>query len=101
MRFRARVRASLHLITLVLYADSISGSCLATDGQPSLPTLRAFMASTAQGISYHRNVWHAPLIALGDRKVDFACVVSETGVPEVDCEIKWFEQGTVAVVEAV
>ncbi|GJN92527.1 hypothetical protein Rhopal_005557-T1 [Rhodotorula paludigena] len=71
------------------------------NGQPSLPTLRAFMASTAQGISYHRNVWHAPLIALGDRKVDFACVVSETGVPEVDCEIKWFEQGTVAVVEAV
>ncbi|GAA5840449.1 hypothetical protein JCM9279_007329 [Rhodotorula babjevae] len=75
------------------------------DGQPSLPTLRAFMASSAsQGISYHPNVWHHPLIALGngnEGKQDFACVVHETGVPEVDCEIKWFDEGTVAVVHEV
>jgi len=72
------------------------------DGQPSLATLRAFMASSAsQGISYHPNVWHHPLIALGTGKQDFACVVHETGVAEVDCEIKWFDEGTVAVVHEV
>lgn len=60
------------------------------------------MASSAhQGISYHPGVWHHPLIALGDDKQDFACVVNETGVAEVDCEIKWFEEGTVAVVQEV
>uniref|UniRef100_A0A0K3CJT1 BY PROTMAP: gi/647399996/emb/CDR45051.1/ RHTO0S10e04544g1_1 [Rhodosporidium toruloides] n=1 Tax=Rhodotorula toruloides TaxID=5286 RepID=A0A0K3CJT1_RHOTO len=71
------------------------------DGQPDLSTLRAFMASHSQGISYHVNVWHHPLISLGNDKQDFACIVYETGVPEVDCEIKWFEEGTVAVVEEV
>lgn len=59
------------------------------------------MASHSQGISYHVNVWHHPLISLGNDKQDFACIVYETGVPEVDCEIKWFEEGTVAVVEEV
>ncbi|GAA5953842.1 hypothetical protein JCM21900_005489 [Sporobolomyces salmonicolor] len=72
------------------------------DGTPSLPTLRAFIATSSQGICYHPNVWHHPLIALGDAPAtDFACVVYETGVAEVDCEIRWFEEGTVAVVEAV
>lgn len=66
-------------------------------GQPDLSTLRAFMANDAQGISYKANVWHHPIIAL-DEVSDFACLVYETGVPEIDCEIKHFGQ-TVAVVE--
>lgn len=68
-----------------------------SDGQPDLATLRAFMATSAQGISYHPNVWHHPLIAL-DATTDFACVVHETGVAKVDCEIVEFGR-TVAVVE--
>ncbi|GAA5986251.1 hypothetical protein JCM10908_006475 [Rhodotorula pacifica] len=72
-----------------------------TDGQPDLSTLRAFTATHTQGISYRPNVWHAPLISLGEDKHDFACIVHETGVPEVDCEIKWFEEGVVAVVEEI
>ncbi|POY71644.1 hypothetical protein BMF94_5339 [Rhodotorula taiwanensis] len=72
-----------------------------SDGQPDLSTLRAFTATHTQGISYRPNVWHAPLISLGADKHDFACVVHETGVPEVDCEIKWFDEGVVAVVEEI
>ncbi|TKA53708.1 hypothetical protein B0A53_03750 [Rhodotorula sp. CCFEE 5036] len=72
-----------------------------SDGQPDLSTLRAFTATHQQGISYRPNVWHAPLISLGADKHDFACVVHETGVPEIDCEIKWFEEGVVAVVEEI
>lgn len=67
------------------------------DGQPDLATLRAFMATSSQGISYHPNVWHHPLIAL-EATTDFACVVHETGVGKVDCEIVEFG-GVVAVVE--
>ncbi|SGY62302.1 BQ5605_C007g04675 [Microbotryum silenes-dioicae] len=70
-----------------------------TDGQPDLKTLRAFMATHSQGISYHPSVWHHPIVAL-DATTDFACVVHETGVPEIDCEIKQFGQ-TVAIVHEV
>ncbi|GAA5969566.1 hypothetical protein JCM11641_008162 [Rhodosporidiobolus odoratus] len=77
------------------------------DGSPSLPTLRAFLALPSQGISYHPNVWHHPLLPIGDSpagpdaKMEFACVVNETGIGEVDCEIRWFEEGVGAVVEEV
>ncbi|GAA6038454.1 hypothetical protein JCM8097_007659 [Rhodosporidiobolus ruineniae] len=76
------------------------------DGSPDLSTLRAFLASPTQGISYAPNVWHHPLLPIDSTgvegaKMDFACVVHETGVPEVDCEIRWFEEGTVAVAEEV
>ncbi|GAA5847645.1 hypothetical protein JCM3766R1_002433 [Sporobolomyces carnicolor] len=57
------------------------------DGLPDLSTLRAFKASSSQGITYHANVWHHPLIALGAKAMDFGCVVWETGVGEIDCEI--------------
>lgn len=69
------------------------------DGKPDLATLRAFVATSAQGISYAPNVWHHPLIAL-EKVTDFACVVHETGVGRVDCEIVEFG-GVVAVVEEV
>ncbi|BGP18465.1 hypothetical protein JCM10213_003197 [Rhodosporidiobolus nylandii] len=77
------------------------------DNIPDLNTLRAFLASPSQGISYAPGVWHHPLLPIGDSpagpeaKMDFACVVGETGVPEVDCEIRWFDEGVVAVAEEV
>jgi ureidoglycolate lyase len=42
-----------------------------TDGRPGLP--RAFVARAGQGVNYGRNVWHHPLIALGDMS-DFLVV---------------------------
>ncbi|GAA6060242.1 hypothetical protein JCM10212_003482 [Sporobolomyces blumeae] len=99
------------------------------DGQPDLSTLRAFVASSAQGITYHANIWHHPLIVLpprtsissigqvttttlprggereraGDEPIDFACIVWETGIARLDCEI-WGDASNgpaVAVVERV
>ncbi|KAM0746720.1 Allantoicase [Meredithblackwellia eburnea MCA 4105] len=68
------------------------------DTKPDLSTLRAFIATHSQGISYHPNVWHHPIIAL-DETTDFACVVNETGVPEIDCEIEQFGKTVAVVVE--
>ncbi|GAA5912775.1 uncharacterized protein JCM6883_006231 [Sporobolomyces salmoneus] len=74
----------------------------AQDGSPDLSTLRAFTASSSQGITYHANVWHHPLIALGSKTMDFGCVVWETGVGEIDCEIwKGPDSPAVAVVASV
>ncbi|KAL8280170.1 hypothetical protein RQP46_007500 [Phenoliferia psychrophenolica] len=68
------------------------------DSKPDLSTLRAFIATNAQGISYHPNIWHHPIIAL-DATTDFACVVNETGVGAIDCEIVEFGKTVALVVE--
>lgn len=54
------------------------------DDKPDLSTLRAFTATSSQGITYKPGVWHHPMIAL-ERVTDFSCLVFETGVA-VDCE---------------
>ena len=53
---------------------------------PDLATLQAFVATGAQGISYHPAVWHHPLVAL-DAASDFACLVWEDGGAG-DCEVR-------------
>ena len=54
--------------------------------EPDLKSLRVFLASNAQGITYHPGVWHHPLIAL-DEVTDFTCLVWEDGTPG-DCTVK-------------
>ena len=58
--------------------------CLGKD-RPDLTTLRAFLASSSQGITYKPGVWHHPLVAM-DTPTDFACVVWENGT-DGDCEV--------------
>ena len=41
--------------------------------EPDLQTLRAFRASGRQGINYARNVWHYPLLVLGQES-DFLII---------------------------
>jgi ureidoglycolate lyase len=41
------------------------------DGKPGRPT--AFLARNGQGVNYHRNTWHHPLMALDERS-DFLVV---------------------------
>ncbi|PRP89680.1 ureidoglycolate hydrolase [Planoprotostelium fungivorum] len=45
---------------------------------PDLSTLRVFVASSTQSITYHPNIWHHPMIAL-DTETDFVCLVYEDG----------------------
>ncbi len=52
---------------------------------PDLATLKAFLATGNQGISYHPAVWHHPLVAL-DGPSDFASLVWEDGGAG-DCEV--------------
>lgn len=46
---------------------------VAEDGGGKPAKLRAFLALGAQGVNYHRNVWHHPLLAL-DETADFLVV---------------------------
>lgn len=52
---------------------------------PDLTTLEAFVAESAQGVTYEPGVWHHPMIAL-DAPTDFACLVWEDGSDD-DCDV--------------
>lgn len=54
------------------------------DDKPDMSTLKAYIASSTQGINYRAGVWHHPMIAL-ENETDFACLVHESGIPEQDC----------------
>lgn len=61
------------------------------DGSPDIDTMKAFIASSTQGINYRQNTWHHPMVAL-DGVTDFACLVHENGVPDDDCQITTVEE---------
>ena len=52
---------------------------------PDLGTLRAFLATGQQGVTYAPGVWHHPLVAL-DQSSDFTCLVWEDG-SDGDCAV--------------
>ena len=56
-------------------------------GKPGRP--RAFLAGPGQGVNYHRNVWHHPLMTIGQTS-DFL-VVDRDG-PGVNLEEYFYEQ---------
>jgi ureidoglycolate lyase len=47
-------------------------------GGPNLPTLRAFLATSHQTVTYARNVWHHPVTVL-DKPMEFAVAMGMTG----------------------
>uniref|UniRef100_A0A0W0FHD9 Allantoicase domain-containing protein n=1 Tax=Moniliophthora roreri TaxID=221103 RepID=A0A0W0FHD9_MONRR len=62
------------------------------DGRPDLKTLRAFVASTAQGIVYNTGIWHQPMTVL-EKPLDFTCVETQIGDgSKADCEIIELEE---------
>jgi ureidoglycolate lyase len=54
-----------------------------SDGEPELDRLEAFVCGPGQGINYHANVWHHPIIAL-DTPAELAMLAWEDGSSE-DC----------------
>lgn len=55
------------------------------DGDPDLAGLKAFIAVPGQGINYHADIWHHPLVVL-DAPAQFAMLVWEDGSRE-DCVV--------------
>ncbi|KAI8939531.1 hypothetical protein NX059_003300 [Plenodomus lindquistii] len=55
-------------------------------GLPDLKNLRAFVANGAQAVTYGAGTWHAPMIVIGDRPIDFVVVQFANGVGIEDCQ---------------
>ncbi|KAL0956407.1 hypothetical protein HGRIS_002554 [Hohenbuehelia grisea] len=57
------------------------------DDKPDIKTLRAFVATSGQGIAYATGIWHQPMTVL-DKPLDMTCVETQIGDgSQADCEI--------------
>lgn len=58
-----------------------------SNDKPDLSTLRAFIASAAQGIMYNTAVWHQPMTVLY-KAMDLTCIETQIGNGDkADCEV--------------
>ena len=78
-------------------------SDMAGPGLPDLEHARAFVARGSQAVTYGAGTWHAPMMVLGNKPVDFVVVQHANGVASEDCQevevvTKNENEGLVAVV---
>lgn len=55
-------------------------------GLPDLTRARAFLADGSQAVTYGPGTWHAPMVVLGDKPIDFVVVQYANGVADEDCQ---------------
>lgn len=55
-------------------------------GLPDLKNIRAFVANGTQAVTYGAGTWHAPMIVIGDRPIDFVVVQFANEVGIEDCQ---------------
>jgi ureidoglycolate lyase len=55
-------------------------------GLPDLKNLRAFVANGSQAVTYGAGTWHAPMVVIGDRPIDFVVVQFANEVGNEDCQ---------------
>lgn len=86
---------------LVIVAPSLAGQTVSTtvksdDGKgtseivvrdpPDLNNIKAFVVRGDKATTYGAGTWHAPMVVLGSKRVDFVVVQSSNGVAEEDCQ---------------
>ncbi|EXJ88591.1 ureidoglycolate hydrolase [Capronia coronata CBS 617.96] len=67
-------------------AETSSGESVQIPGPPDLTQLKAFVARGNQAVTYGPGTWHAPMVVIGQRRVDFVVSQFANGVPEDDCQ---------------
>ncbi|KIX01378.1 uncharacterized protein Z518_09103 [Rhinocladiella mackenziei CBS 650.93] len=80
---------------LIIVAPSLSSPATATtatgrtvgiSNPPDLSQLKAFVARGDQAVTYGPGMWHAPMVVVGQRRVDFVVTQFANGVPDDDCQ---------------
>jgi len=64
-------------------------------GLPDLSRMRAFLASGNQAVTYGAGTWHAPMIVIGTKAVEFVVTQYVNGVVLDDCQEKEVQGPTV------
>lgn len=55
-------------------------------GLPDLTKIKAFVARGSQAVTYGAGTWHAPMIVIGKKPVDFVVVQFANGIDIEDCQ---------------
>lgn len=55
-------------------------------GLPDLKNIRAFIARGDQAVTYGPGTWHAPMVVLGGKEIEFVVVQYANGVGDEDCQ---------------
>ncbi|KAK5044535.1 hypothetical protein LTR84_010659 [Exophiala bonariae] len=77
---------------LVIVAPSLHGTTTTASGStqitnpPDLNRLRGFIARGDQAVTYGAGTWHAPMVVLGERRVDFLVTQFVNGIADDDCQ---------------
>ena len=61
-------------------------------GLPELTGIKAFLATGNQAVTYSAGTWHAPMVVLGNEKIDFVVVQYANGVGLEDCQEVTFSE---------
>jgi ureidoglycolate lyase len=72
--------------SLPVPAQSPPVLCLPGPGLPDLTKVQAFLAQGSQAVTYGAGTWHAPMVVVGKRPVDFVVVHYANGIEIEDCQ---------------
>ena len=67
-------------------AKDKTGHSIHIHDPPDLQNMKAFIARGGQAVTYGVGTWHAPMVVLGPRRIDFIVVQHVNGVDEEDCQ---------------
>ncbi|KAJ5818230.1 hypothetical protein N7474_003821 [Penicillium riverlandense] len=76
-------------------AKNEKGKIITIRDPPDLQNVKAFIARGGQSVNYGVGTWHAPMVVLGQRRVDFMVVQFVNGVDDEDCQEAAFGEGVV------
>lgn len=74
-------------------AKNEAGQTITIQDPPDLKNVKAFVARGGQAVTYGVGTWHAPMVVLGPRRVDFIVVQFVNGVGDEDCQEAAFGEG--------
>jgi ureidoglycolate lyase len=60
-------------------------------GLPDVKRIKAFVAKGSQAVTYGAGTWHAPMVVVGQRAIDFVVVQFANGVGIEDCQEAAFD----------
>ncbi|KAJ5247625.1 hypothetical protein N7468_002608 [Penicillium chermesinum] len=77
----------------VATARNAAGERVTIRDPPDLNNVKAFIAHGGQAVTYGVGTWHAPMVVLGRRRVDFVVVQHVNGVEDEDVQEAEFGEG--------
>ncbi|KAL9607387.1 MAG: hypothetical protein Q9167_007697 [Letrouitia subvulpina] len=75
-----------YLVIVVPTLPPTTDSHFKTMGPPDLKKLKAFWADERQAVTYSAGTWHAPMVVVGEQRVDFVVTQFANEVADEDCQ---------------